>query len=48
MLKRIVGNACATFDKWTMPDDIAHVVLFRRGDNAKVFQGAAAPVYGDQ
>ena len=35
------------FTKWPKPEDIARVVLFLCGDDAKVVHGAALPVYGD-
>jgi len=35
------------FAKWPKPEDIARVVLFLCGDDAKVVHGAALPVYGD-
>jgi NAD(P)-dependent dehydrogenase (short-subunit alcohol dehydrogenase family) len=34
------------FSKWPKPEDIARVVLFLCGDDAKVIHGAAIPVYG--
>lgn len=37
----------ADFSKWPKPEDIARVILFLCGDDAKVIQGAAIPVYGD-
>jgi NAD(P)-dependent dehydrogenase (short-subunit alcohol dehydrogenase family) len=37
----------ADFTKWPKPEDIARVVLFLCGDDAKVVHGAALPVYGD-
>ncbi len=37
----------ADFAKWPKPEDIARVVLFLCGDDAKVVHGAALPVYGD-
>jgi hypothetical protein len=48
MLKRIGKNACTDFDRRTLPDDIAHVVLLRRSDDAKVVHGDAVSAYGDQ
>jgi NAD(P)-dependent dehydrogenase (short-subunit alcohol dehydrogenase family) len=36
----------ADFSKWPKPEDIAKVVLFLCGDDAKVIHGAAIPVYG--
>jgi NAD(P)-dependent dehydrogenase (short-subunit alcohol dehydrogenase family) len=36
----------ADFSKWPKPEDIARVVLFLCGDDAKVIHGAAIPVYG--
>lgn len=35
------------FSKWPKPEDIARVILFLCGDDAKVIHGAALPVYGD-
>lgn len=37
----------ADFDKWPKPADIAKVILFLCGDEARVIHGAAIPVYGD-
>jgi len=37
----------ADFSKWPKPQDIARVILFLCGDDAKVIHGAAIPVYGD-
>jgi len=37
----------ADYSKWPKPEDIARVILFLCGDDAKVIQGAAIPVYGD-
>jgi NAD(P)-dependent dehydrogenase (short-subunit alcohol dehydrogenase family) len=37
----------ADFAKWPKPHDIARVILFLCGDDAKVIHGAAIPVYGD-
>lgn len=37
----------ADFAKWPKPEDIARVILFLCGDEAKVIHGAAIPVYGD-
>jgi len=37
----------ADFSKWPKPEDIARVILFLCGDDAKVIHGAAIPVYGD-
>lgn len=34
------------FSKWPKPEEIARVVLFLCGDDAKVVHGAAIPVYG--
>lgn len=38
----------ADFSKWPKPRDIARVILFLSGDDARVVHGAAIPVYGDQ
>ncbi len=37
----------ADFAKWPKPEDIAKVILFLAGDEAKVVHGASIPVYGD-
>jgi NAD(P)-dependent dehydrogenase (short-subunit alcohol dehydrogenase family) len=37
----------ADFAKWPKPEDIAQVILFLCGDDARVVHGAALPVYGD-
>jgi NAD(P)-dependent dehydrogenase (short-subunit alcohol dehydrogenase family) len=37
----------ADFTKWPKPQDIARVILFLCGDEAKLVHGAALPVYGD-
>ena len=37
----------ADFANWPKPEDIARVILFLCGDDAKVIHGAAIPVYGD-
>jgi NAD(P)-dependent dehydrogenase (short-subunit alcohol dehydrogenase family) len=37
----------ADFAKWPKPGDIARVILFLCGDDAKVVHGASIPVYGD-
>jgi NAD(P)-dependent dehydrogenase (short-subunit alcohol dehydrogenase family) len=37
----------ADFAKWPKPEDIARVILFLCGDDAKVVHGASIPVYGD-
>jgi len=37
----------ADFAKWPKPEEIARVVLFLCGDDAKLIQGASVPVYGD-
>jgi NAD(P)-dependent dehydrogenase (short-subunit alcohol dehydrogenase family) len=36
----------ADFTKWPKPEDIARVILFLCGDEAKLVHGAAVPVYG--
>jgi len=36
----------ADFASWPKPEDIARVILFLCGDDAKVIHGAAIPVYG--
>jgi NAD(P)-dependent dehydrogenase (short-subunit alcohol dehydrogenase family) len=35
------------FAKWPKPEDIARVILFLCGDDAKIIHGASIPVYGD-
>jgi NAD(P)-dependent dehydrogenase (short-subunit alcohol dehydrogenase family) len=37
----------ADFAKWPKPADIARVILFLSGADAKVIHGASIPVYGD-
>jgi NAD(P)-dependent dehydrogenase (short-subunit alcohol dehydrogenase family) len=37
----------ADFAKWPKPEEIARVILFLSGDEAKVVHGAAIPVYGE-
>jgi NAD(P)-dependent dehydrogenase (short-subunit alcohol dehydrogenase family) len=37
----------ADFAKWPKPEEIARVILFLCGDDARVIHGAAIPVYGD-
>jgi NAD(P)-dependent dehydrogenase (short-subunit alcohol dehydrogenase family) len=37
----------ADFSKWPKPEDIARVILFLCGDDAKVIHGAAVPVFGN-
>ena len=37
----------ADFAKWPRPEEIARVILFLCGDDAKLIQGASVPVYGD-
>jgi NAD(P)-dependent dehydrogenase (short-subunit alcohol dehydrogenase family) len=37
----------ADFAKWPKPEDIAKVILFLCGNDARLIQGAAIPVYGD-
>jgi NAD(P)-dependent dehydrogenase (short-subunit alcohol dehydrogenase family) len=37
----------ADFSKWPNPEEIARVILFLCGDDAKVIHGAAVPVYGE-
>lgn len=36
----------ADFSKWPTPEDIARVVVFLCGEDAKLIHGAAIPVYG--
>ena len=36
----------ADFSKWPKPEEIARVVLFLCGDDAKLIHGASIPVYG--
>ena len=38
----------ADFAKWPKAEDIARVILFLCGDEAKVIHGAAVPVFGNQ
>jgi NAD(P)-dependent dehydrogenase (short-subunit alcohol dehydrogenase family) len=37
----------ADFTTWPAPEDIARVILFLCGDDAKVIHGASIPVYGN-
>jgi NAD(P)-dependent dehydrogenase (short-subunit alcohol dehydrogenase family) len=37
----------ADFTKWPKPEDIARVILFLCGDDAKVIHRAAVPVFGN-
>lgn len=37
----------ADFTKWPKPEDIARVILFLSGDDAKLIHGASIPVYGN-
>jgi len=37
----------ADFAKWPKPEDIARVIVFLCGDDAKVIHGAAVPVFGN-
>ena len=37
----------ADFSKWSRPEEIARVVLFLCGDDARLVSGAAIPVYGE-
>jgi NAD(P)-dependent dehydrogenase (short-subunit alcohol dehydrogenase family) len=43
--RRAMPNA--DYAKWPKPEDIAKVILFLAGDEAKVVHGASIPVYGD-
>src|SRR6059036_2762908 len=36
----------ADFSKWPKPGDVAQVILFLSGDEARLIHGAAVPVYG--
>ncbi len=36
----------ADFSKWPKPEEIAQVILFLCGPDAKLIHGAAIPVYG--
>jgi NAD(P)-dependent dehydrogenase (short-subunit alcohol dehydrogenase family) len=36
----------ADFSKWPKPEDIARVIVFLCGDDAKLIHGASIPVYG--
>jgi NAD(P)-dependent dehydrogenase (short-subunit alcohol dehydrogenase family) len=38
----------ADFTTWPKPEDIARVILFLSGEDAKVIHGAAIPVYGSR
>ena len=37
----------ADFAKWPNPEDIARVIVFLCGDDARVIHGAAVPVFGN-
>jgi NAD(P)-dependent dehydrogenase (short-subunit alcohol dehydrogenase family) len=37
----------ADFSKWPKPEEIARVVLFLCGEDGKLINGAAVPVYGE-
>jgi NAD(P)-dependent dehydrogenase (short-subunit alcohol dehydrogenase family) len=37
----------ADFSKWPRPEEIARVILFLCGDDARLISGAAIPVYGE-
>lgn len=37
----------AKFAAWPKPEEIARIILFLCGDEAKLIQGASVPVYGD-
>jgi NAD(P)-dependent dehydrogenase (short-subunit alcohol dehydrogenase family) len=37
----------ADYTKWPKPEDIARVIVFLCGDDAKLVHGAAVPVYGN-
>jgi NAD(P)-dependent dehydrogenase (short-subunit alcohol dehydrogenase family) len=37
----------ADFTQWPKPEDIARVVLFLLGDDARVIHGASIPVFGN-
>jgi len=37
----------ADFSKWPRPEEIARVILFLCGDDARLVSGAAIPVYGE-
>jgi NAD(P)-dependent dehydrogenase (short-subunit alcohol dehydrogenase family) len=38
----------ADFASWLKPQDVARVVMFLCGDEAKGIHGAAIPVFGDR
>lgn len=40
------GNPGGSYDRWVKPEEIARVVLFLVGPDARVISGAAIPVYG--
>jgi NAD(P)-dependent dehydrogenase (short-subunit alcohol dehydrogenase family) len=44
--RRAMPNA--DFTKWPKPEEIARVILFLCGEEAKLIHGAAVPVYGNQ
>jgi NAD(P)-dependent dehydrogenase (short-subunit alcohol dehydrogenase family) len=40
------GNPDADHERWVKPEDIARVILFLVGPDARIISGAAIPVYG--
>ena len=40
------GNPDSDYSRWVKPEEIARVILFLVGPDARVISGAAVPVYG--